>query len=831
MYSVLIPAYNHRAFLMECVLSAVRSPLVSEILLVDDGSIDRTSDLFPLISAMDARIRILRDGPSVNRGAPARLNELVEAAQEEWVSILNSDDLFAAGRFDAIARTVMRGGVDLLFGDLVIVDGNGGRKGLRNALQHNEIPWPIGWDTHAMADRGQWLTLLGIQNIVATTTNMVFSKQIFRKVGGFRNYRYCHDWDFVIRCAIEGKIRYAPLMLSLYRSHATNTIKEGRSTVEREVRQMFRNLSLDYPELTRDRSFSDALQFNPYNTGRSAHPPLAIVMSPSSSMELVRTTAEDERLDVEFVPHGGEVPPGAGYVYAPADPSLLSPNELRNLLLAISVRPYDAFLISRTIEPYPMVGGASLTDLAVWRADADGHWAEGNVRIFRSYMADVDPRPVEDVVDLSNAAIDSALREPSVRTDWKPAIEVAYTPLGISGNELPVVFVLPAFLALGGVERIIIDTMALLRTKYRFVIVCSEPLRPEQGSLQRDAAALAPVYDLAEIVRVEDRLKAFRLLNEWYSPTLVWICNGSLWQIENSAAIREIFSGAAIVDNQAYDHQQGWIQCFNQPGVRAADRFVAVNQRIRQTMVSRYAIPADQIDLVYHGFDPCRMQRHVSPDPNHLELKARYGLQPALPVFGMVGRLTEQKRPADLVRLAERLQGINYPAQLVWVGSGELERDFVGLIDELGLRNIKLIPAQQDVQPVFAMISGLIITSAYEGLPVVMLEALSLGVPVLSTDVGAIAEVLERYGSGMIFGPVGDIDALEQAFCTFVDAIETFRRCAVQNARVTMEDFSSARMAREYDHCFQTAIARFREPGRKDVSGGRALDSEVVVYQ
>jgi len=258
---------------------------------------------------------------------------------------------------------------------------------------------------------------------------------------------------------------------------------------------------------------------------------------------------------------------------------------------------------------------------------------------------------------------------------------------------------------------------------------------------------------------------------------------------------------------------------------------VAVNQRIRQTMISRYAIPADQIDLVYHGFNPCRTRRQGNAEPNQSEVRTRFGLQPTLPVFGMVGRLTAQKRPIDLVRLAERLKSVNYPAQLVWVGSGELERDFVALIDELGLKNIKLIPAQQDVQPVFATLSGLIITSAYEGLPVVMLEALSLGVPVLSTDVGAIAEVLERYGSGMIFGPVGDIDALEQAFCTFVDAIETFRRCAVQNARVTMEDFSSARMAREYDHCFQTAIARFREPGRKDVSGGRALDSEVVVYQ
>ena len=806
-YSVLIPAYNHRAFLMNCVLSAVRSPLVTEILLVDDGSVDQTRDLFPLISAIDARIRILQDGPSVNRGAPERLNQLVEAAREEWVGVLNSDDLFAAGRFDAIIRTVLRGGVDLIFGDLIIIDGNGSRKGLRNAVRHNEIPWPNGWDAEAMADRGEWLALLSVQNILATTSNMVFNRQIFRKVGGFRNYRYCHDWDFAMRCAIEGKIRYAPLMLSMYRSHTTNTIKEGRAAVEREVCQMFRNLCIDYPELIQNRGFSEALRFNPYVRQWSCCP-LAIVTRPSGLVDRLREAIRDEHLNVRFVERCDEVPPGVRYLYAPTgDPCLLSPNELRNLVLAIAVRPYDAFLISRTAQPYPMVGAASLADLAVWRTDAAADWSAGTVRIMRSYTATADPRPIGDLVDLANAAVDSAFSESPAQADWKAARDVAHTGLGMSGDTLPVVFVLPAFLALGGVEQIIIDVMTHLQGKYRFVIVCNEPLRPEQGRLHREAAALSHVYDLAEIVREQDRLKALRLLKEWYSPTLVWICNGSPWQIKHSVVIREIFANLAIVDNQAYDFEQGWIQFYNQPGVRSADRFVAVTPRIRQTMISNYAIPEDRIDLVYPGFNPSRTQRQETPAASKPELRSRFGLQPTLPVYGMVGRLSPQKRPLDLVRLAERLQRVDYPAQLIWVGSGELEQDFMAVAVELGLRNIRLIPAQPDVQPVFAMLSGLIITSSFEGLPVAMLEALSLGVPVLSTDVGAVAEVLERYGSGMVFGPIGDIDALEQAFYGFVRSLEALHFCAVESVRALTEDFSSARMASEYQSCFEKAIA------------------------
>jgi glycosyltransferase involved in cell wall biosynthesis/GT2 family glycosyltransferase len=812
MFAVLVPSYNHHRFLVDAVLSALRSPLVTQLLIVDDGSTDRSRDLLPVLRDLDRRVCILEEASTNNLGAHARLNQLVTTASAEWLSILNSDDLFASGRFEVIAGTAAAGKADVIFGDLVIINQEGARKGLRNAVRHNEIAWPIGWDAHDLAHRGEWLKLLAVQNIVATTTNLVFSKEIFEKVGGFRNFRYCHDWDFALRCALRGRLHYSPLMLSMYRSHGLNTIKEGRHAVTIEVLQMFRDLLQDYPELKRDRGFGMGFRFNPYIC-RSSGAPLVVVMPASISVDLRQATSE-ENLPVQFVERLDEVPSGLRYIYAPTgDLGLLSPNELRNLALAIAVRPYDAFLLSRTLEPYPLIGAGSIADLVVPRTDATADWTSGNVRVVRSYTAAADPRPVEELVDLANAAVDSAVAESPIAMNWEPTSEVASPAVRIAGNDLPVVFVLPAFLALGGAERVAIDTMRLLVNKYKFVVINTEPLRPEQGSLHQEAAAHAHVYDLAEIVRRDDRLQALQLLAGWYSPVLVWICNGSPWQIEHSLAIRELFSDLPIVDNQAYDHEHGWIAYYNQPGVRAADRFVAINQKIRQSMISNYELPADQIDLVYHGFDPRRTQRPDIAVEEVAELRARFGLPSAHPVYGMVGRLSAQKRPLDLIRLAERLQNVNFPAHLVWVGSGELEANFKALAVDLGLKNVSLIPAQRDIQPVFAMLSGLLITSAFEGLPVAMLEALSMGIPVLSTDVGAIGEVLRRFGSGMVFGPVGDPDALEQAFYKFVADLEALRYRAVQSAPATVASFSITRMAREYDLCFQTAIARFRDPG------------------
>jgi glycosyltransferase involved in cell wall biosynthesis len=807
MFSVLVPSYNHHRFLVDAVLSALKSPLVTELLIVDDGSTDRSQELLPVLRNLDPRVRILDEASANNLGAHARLNQLVATASAEWLSVLNSDDLFASGRFEAIAQTAATAKADVIFGDLVVINGEGVRQGLRNSVRHNEIAWPMGWDAQDLACRGEWLRLLTVQNIVATTTNLVFSREIFEKVGGFRNFRYCHDWDFVLRCALRGRLHYSPLMLSMYRLHGSNTIKEGRRAVTIEVLRMFRNLLQDYPGLRRDSGFGDGFRFNPYICS-SSHSPLVVVMPAPVSLDLRQAMSEQNLIDVQFVERLDEVSPGVKYVYAPTgDPSLLSPNELRNLVLAIAVRPYDAFLVSRTPDPYPAVGAASLADLVVSRTDAAANWATGNVRVLRSYTAAANPRPVTELVDLANAAVDTGFLESPVAKDWKPVVRLAQPAVEIAGNTLPVVFILPAVLALGGAERLAIDTMRLLTDKYSFVVITTEPLRPEQGSLHREAVAHAHVYDLAEIVRRDDRLNALRLLKEWYSPALVWICNGSPWQIEHSATIREIFSDLPIVDNQAYDHEQGWIAHFNQPGVRAADRFVAVNQRIRETMTKRFSIPASKIDVVYSGSDLSRLVARGQADIACL--KSRFGLPVDLPVFGMLGRLTAQKRPLDVVHLAQRLQTRDFVGQLIWVGGGELEPEFNELVQKLRLENIKLIPVQADLWPVYAILEGMIITSQFEGLPLVMLEALSMGTPVLSTDVGAIREVLERYQSGTVFGPAGDIDALERAFLDFVGSMAGFRAAAERNTASLREEFSSERMAREYDACFKRAMAEF----------------------
>lgn len=780
MFTVCIPSFNHKQFLTGAILSALRSPLVSSVLVVDDGSSDGTPDLLEWLRRFGPRLKIVpSDG---NRGAHTRLNELVTAAETEWVAVLNSDDLFVAGRFEVIERVVAKGAADLIFGDLVLIDGHGARIGFRQALRDNEVDWPPRWDVDRMVRDGQWAPLLSLQNIMATTTNMVFTKSLHTALGGFRDYRYCHDWDFALRAALTARLHYAPAMLSQYRLHAGNTIKEAASRVRQEVRRMLALVAHDLPVLVD----ADILA-----AGHYMRPPgpaaLNVVLTEPVTAGLLKQDVARAGLPVTITTEPAQIGIEAGpepYVYAPgaAGSAALRLQDLRTILLVIATARYDALLLNRSADGAVTEDG--LDDALVLRRAAAGTWRAGAVRSIRLYPT---------TGPTTGSAVPLSGSEPG------PGVDVPM-PAPPLNDPRPVVFVLPAFLAMGGAERLVIATLQALQDRWRFVIVTTEPLRPEQGSTHGEVMAIAPVYDLAEIAA--DRLDALTTLRDWYNPALVWIMNGAPWQSDHAVQIRAIFAGVPIVDHQAYDHDAGWINRLGEPGLRDADRFVAINKKIAGVMQERHGIPAERIDLIYHGADMSRTIRRDVTTDDVAAIRTRFGLDPARPVFGMIGRLSAQKRPLDLAALARR---IGSRVQFVWVGPGELQDALV----KAAPGNFQLIPSQADLRPVYEMLDGLVITSEFEGLPIVLIEALAMGLPALSTDVGAIGEVLARYGAGTIWGPPGDLRALEAAFKSFRRALPGLRHAAIAAAGQVREDFASDRMAREYEASWRRAIAGY----------------------
>lgn len=99
-----------------------------------------------------------------------------------------------------------------------------------------------------------------------------------------------------------------------------------------------------------------------------------------------------------------------------------------------------------------------------------------------------------------------------------------------------------------------------------------------------------------------------------------------------------------------------------------------------------------------------------------------------------VGRLTEQKGFDRLISAWLRIHNDVGDWRLVLVGSGELRDDLVKQAKDAGIDNVDFIPATQHVQDWYDKASIYVMTSRYEGFPMVLLEAMSKGLPIVAND-------------------------------------------------------------------------------------------------
>ncbi len=128
-------------------------------------------------------------------------------------------------------------------------------------------------------------------------------------------------------------------------------------------------------------------------------------------------------------------------------------------------------------------------------------------------------------------------------------------------------------------------------------------------------------------------------------------------------------------------------------------------------------------------------------------------------VIGWAGRLTAIKRPLDLIRVTAGVED----AVLVLAGDGEDRAATVALAEELGIsERVRFLGYRDDLGSLYSAFDVFLLTSANEGAPVVVIEALAAGVPVVATDAGGTASVVDEGETGLL-APVGAVEQLQQS--------------------------------------------------------------------
>ena len=235
---------------------------------------------------------------------------------------------------------------------------------------------------------------------------------------------------------------------------------------------------------------------------------------------------------------------------------------------------------------------------------------------------------------------------------------------------------------------------------------------------------------------------------------------------------------------------------------RVTDVLVAVSPEVRDDLVSLGVAPAGKFAVVRYGFDlDARADRSAEA---RARKRAEVGATAGDFVIGWAGRLTEIKQPGDLVRAAARVPG----SLLVLAGDGELRPSVERLATEFGVRErVRLLGYVGDMGDWYAAFDAFLLTSLNEGTPVVAIEALAAGVPVVATDAGGTRAVVDDGETGFVVS-IGDVEALAERLTRLRDDAGLRTRFGEAGGRAMRERFSIERMVDDIDRVYARALAR-----------------------
>ena len=196
----------------------------------------------------------------------------------------------------------------------------------------------------------------------------------------------------------------------------------------------------------------------------------------------------------------------------------------------------------------------------------------------------------------------------------------------------------------------------------------------------------------------------------------------------------------------------------------AASSIVAVSRGAADDLARTTGLPRERVEVVYNPVITPEVMAQIDQTPNDPWFAPG---QP--PVVLGVGRLTRQKDFVTLLRAFAQVRG-QRAARLMILGDGEDRPALEALVAELGLGADVSLPGFRDNAMAYMSRAALfVLSSAWEGLPTVLIEAMAAGTRVVSTDCpSGPREILQDGRLGALV-PVGDVDALARAMTEALD--------------------------------------------------------------
>lgn len=236
------------------------------------------------------------------------------------------------------------------------------------------------------------------------------------------------------------------------------------------------------------------------------------------------------------------------------------------------------------------------------------------------------------------------------------------------------------------------------------------------------------------------------------------------------------------------------------------DRLLTVTDRVGQELQALGVGRPAQYRTLPLGFD---LSPLLVAERRRGELRAELQVGD-VPLIGIVARLVPIKAHEVFLLMAARVRQAYPTAVFLIVGDGELRASLEQRAGELGLTGaVRFLGWRADLDKLYADFDVVALTSRNEGSPVALIEAMAAGAPVVSTEVGGVADVVQHGVTGLL-APMDDDVALARHVVTLLGDRALGRRMGQQGRAIVASTYGSDRLIADIEGLYEELLAEKR---------------------
>jgi glycosyltransferase involved in cell wall biosynthesis len=221
---------------------------------------------------------------------------------------------------------------------------------------------------------------------------------------------------------------------------------------------------------------------------------------------------------------------------------------------------------------------------------------------------------------------------------------------------------------------------------------------------------------------------------------------------------------------------------------RLSTRVIAVGQGQAEVALQMRVASPQRLTVIPNGVDAARFAELASAE-NRRAVRRELGLDEDDLAVGMVARLAPQKGCGHFLRAARIVAERNPRARFLLIGAGPLLPYLHALSEDLGLRaRVMFLGHRRDAARLYAGLDLFVLSSLWEGLPYVVLEAQASGLPVVASRIPGCVELIEDGVTGFLVD-IRDESGIAGRICELLDSAERRAQMGEQGRRNVTERF------------------------------------------